>query len=116
MSKSASTKFVNLMASGSGVLVLGRGSIGYIVKMHLFFEILSFAPVFNAYDLITYLRPGFILFSVLQTLRSRFWIFRKKKIVFLSDVKFESGSRFQIYDLALPVFTKLDPRIKHGLV
>ena len=30
MSKSASTKIVNFMAPGSGVLVLGRGSIDYI--------------------------------------------------------------------------------------
>ena len=38
MSKSASTKIVNFMVPGSGVLVLGRGSIDYIVKIHEFFE------------------------------------------------------------------------------
>ena len=38
MSKSASTKIVNFMAPGSGVLVLGWGSIDYIVKIHDFFE------------------------------------------------------------------------------
>ncbi|XP_062584314.1 uncharacterized protein LOC134246070 [Saccostrea cucullata] len=38
MSKSASSRFVNFMAPGSGVLVLGQGSIDYIVKMHYFFE------------------------------------------------------------------------------
>ena len=38
MSKSASTKIVNFMAPGSGVLVLGWGSIDYIVKFHEFFE------------------------------------------------------------------------------
>ena len=38
MSKSDSSRFVNFMAPGSGVLVLGRGSIDYIVKMHYFFE------------------------------------------------------------------------------
>ena len=38
MNKSPSTKIVKLMAPGSGVLVLGRGSIDYIVKIHEFFE------------------------------------------------------------------------------
>jgi hypothetical protein len=39
MSKCASTKIVNLMALSSRVLVLGEGgSIGYIVKLHEFFE------------------------------------------------------------------------------
>ena len=34
ISKSASFRFVNFMAPGSEVLVLGRGSIDYMVKMH----------------------------------------------------------------------------------
>ena len=38
MSKSASSKIVNFMAPGSGVLVLGRGSIDYIVKIDYIFE------------------------------------------------------------------------------
>ena len=38
MSKSVSSKFVNFLAPGSGVLVLGQGYIDYIVKMHYFFE------------------------------------------------------------------------------
>ena len=36
--KSASFRFVNFMAPGSGVLVLGRGSIDYIEKMQKLFE------------------------------------------------------------------------------
>ena len=42
VSKSASTKIVNFMAPESRVLVLGRGSIDYIVKIHYFFENLLF--------------------------------------------------------------------------
>ena len=34
----SSTKIVKFMAPGSGVLVLGWGSIDYIVKMRKFFE------------------------------------------------------------------------------
>ena len=53
-------------------------------------------------------RPAFFLFLGLQTRRSRFWIFRKKIKLrktefFLSDAKFKSGSRFQIYEHVLPV-------------
>ena len=48
MSNSASTKIVNFLAPGSGVLVLGRGSIDYIVKIHEFFEnLLLCSWVFN---------------------------------------------------------------------
>ena len=42
MSKSASTKIVNFMAPGSGVLMLGWGSIDHKVKMRLFFDNLLF--------------------------------------------------------------------------
>ena len=35
LNKIASSKIVNFMAPGSGVLVLGRGYAEYIVKMHL---------------------------------------------------------------------------------
>ena len=38
MRRSASSKIVNFMAPGSGVLALGQGSIDYIVKMHLVLE------------------------------------------------------------------------------
>ena len=38
MSKNASSKIVNFMAPGSGVLVLGWGSIDYIEKMQKLFE------------------------------------------------------------------------------
>jgi hypothetical protein len=38
MSIESSTKIVKFVAPGSGVLVLGRGSIDYTVKMHYFFE------------------------------------------------------------------------------
>ena len=38
MTKEASTKIVNFMTPGSGVLVLGFGHISRIVKMHYFFK------------------------------------------------------------------------------
>ena len=38
MCKSAFTKTVNFMAPGLGILVLGRGSFDYIVKIQEFFE------------------------------------------------------------------------------
>ena len=37
MTKEGSTKIVNFMTPGAGVLVLGRGHISHIVKMHYFF-------------------------------------------------------------------------------
>ena len=40
MTKEGSTKIVNFMTPGTGVLVLGRGHISHIVKMHYFFKIL----------------------------------------------------------------------------
>ena len=36
MTKEGSTKIVNFMNPGAGVLVLGRGHISHIVKMHYF--------------------------------------------------------------------------------
>ena len=39
MTKEGSTKIVNFMTPGAGVLVLGRGHIIHIVKMHNFFKI-----------------------------------------------------------------------------
>ena len=38
MTKEGSTKIVNFMTPGTGVLVLGRGHISHIVKMHYFFK------------------------------------------------------------------------------
>ena len=38
MTKEWSTKIVNFMTPGVGVLVLGRGHISHIVKMHYFFK------------------------------------------------------------------------------
>ena len=38
MTKEGSTKIVNFMTPGSGVLVLGRGHISHIVKLHYFFK------------------------------------------------------------------------------
>ena len=38
MTKEGSTKIVNFMTPGAGVLVLGRGHINHIVKMHYFFK------------------------------------------------------------------------------
>ena len=38
MTKEGSTKIVNFMTSGVGVLVLGRGHISHIVIMHYFFK------------------------------------------------------------------------------
>ena len=38
IAKEGSTKIVNFMTPGSGVLVLGRGHISHIVKMHYFFK------------------------------------------------------------------------------
>ena len=42
MTKEGSTKIVNFMTPGAGVLVLGCGHISHIVKMHYFFENLLF--------------------------------------------------------------------------
>ena len=39
MTKVGSTKIVNFMTPGAGVLVLGRGHISHIVKMHYFFKL-----------------------------------------------------------------------------
>ena len=41
MTKEGSTKIVNFMTPGAGVLVLGCGHISHIVKMHYFFKNLS---------------------------------------------------------------------------
>ena len=38
MTMEGSTKIVNFMTSGAGVLVLERGHISHIVKMHYFFN------------------------------------------------------------------------------
>ena len=38
MNKEGSTKIVNFMTPGAGVLVLWRGHISHIVKMHYFFK------------------------------------------------------------------------------
>ena len=38
MTKEGSTKIVNFMTPGAGVLLLGRGLISHIVKMHYFFK------------------------------------------------------------------------------
>ena len=38
LNKEGSTKIVNFMTPGAGVLVLGCGHIRYIVKMHYFFK------------------------------------------------------------------------------
>ena len=38
MTKEGSPKIVNFMTPGAGVLVLGRGHISLIVKMHYFFK------------------------------------------------------------------------------
>ena len=42
MTKEGSTKIVNFMTPGAGVLVLGRGYISHIVKLHYFFKNLLF--------------------------------------------------------------------------
>ena len=38
MTTERSTKIVNFMTPGAGVLVLGRGHISHIVKMHYYFK------------------------------------------------------------------------------
>ena len=38
IAKEGSTKIVNFMTPGSGVLLLGRGHISHIVKMHYSFK------------------------------------------------------------------------------
>ena len=43
MTKEGSTKIVNFMTPGVGVLVLGCGHISHIVKMHYFFKNLLFS-------------------------------------------------------------------------
>ena len=48
ISKGASAKLVNFMAPGSGVMVLGWGSIDYIEEIHEFFEnLLLYSWVLN---------------------------------------------------------------------
>ena len=37
-------KIINFMTPGAGVLVLGRGHISHIVKIHYFFKIFFFTP------------------------------------------------------------------------
>ena len=38
MTKEGSTKIINVMTPGAGVLVKGRGHIGHIAKLHYFFK------------------------------------------------------------------------------
>ena len=38
-----STKIVNFMTPGAGVLVLGRGHVSHIVKLHYFFKNLLYS-------------------------------------------------------------------------
>ena len=38
MTKEGSTKIINFMTPGAGVLVQGRGHIGHLLKMHYFFK------------------------------------------------------------------------------
>ena len=38
MTKEGSTKIVNFITPGAGVIVLGRGHINHIVNLHYFFE------------------------------------------------------------------------------
>ena len=45
MTKEGSTKIVNLITRWAGVLVLGRGHISHILKMHYFFKNLLFTQV-----------------------------------------------------------------------
>ena len=44
MTKKGSTKIVTFMIPGSGVLVLGRGHISHIVKIHISLEIVFSTP------------------------------------------------------------------------
>ena len=44
MTKEGSTKIVNNMTPGAGVLVLGHGHISHKVKMHYFFKNLILLP------------------------------------------------------------------------
>ena len=38
MTNEGSTKIVNFMTPGAGVLLLGRGHVSHLVKMHYFFK------------------------------------------------------------------------------
>ena len=38
MTKEGSTKIINFLTPGAGVLLLGRGYISHTVKMHYFFK------------------------------------------------------------------------------
>ena len=44
MTKKGSTKIVTFMIPGSGILVLGRGHISHIVKIHISLEIVFSTP------------------------------------------------------------------------
>ena len=46
MTTERSTKIVNFMTPGAGVLVLGRGHISHIVKMHYFFKNLLYSHAY----------------------------------------------------------------------
>ena len=43
MTKEGSTKIVNFMTPGAGVLVLGSGHVSHVVKMHHFFKNLLYS-------------------------------------------------------------------------
>ena len=44
MTQEGSTKIMNFMTPGAEVLVLGRGHLSCIVKMHYFFKNIIFSP------------------------------------------------------------------------
>ena len=46
MTNEGSTKIVNFMTPGVGVLVLGRGHISHIEKMHYFFKNLLYSHAY----------------------------------------------------------------------
>ena len=46
MTKEGSTKIVNFITPGAGVLLLGRGHISHIVKMHYFFKNLLYTQAY----------------------------------------------------------------------
>ena len=70
MTKEGSTKIVNFMPPGAGVLVLGHGHISHIVKMHYFFK---------------------------NLLYSRAWIRQKMFIVMTKELRVYQNSKFHDY-------------------
>ena len=89
MTKEGSTKIVNFMTPGAGVLMLGHGHISHIVKMHYFFLKSALFPSIDQTNLI------FIYFMM--------WLLICKYEPFWREVNIESLILSDCYKVALGV-------------